>query len=87
MKLWNTRNIKDQTPKELYTIDHQSGIPTPYFDKDLKILFVFGRGEGNMHYYDLNEGNIRPCNDYLSSEPTTSVVMFEKNVWIKINLN
>ena len=40
-----------------------------------------------MHYYDLNEGNIRPCNDYLSSEPTTSVVMFEKNVWIKINVN
>ena len=78
MKLWDTRNIKDQSPKETYTIDHQSGIPTPYFDKDLKILFVFGRGEGNMHYYDLNEGNIRPCNDYLSSEPTTSVVMFEK---------
>ena len=78
MKLCDIRNIKDDTPTQTFTIDHQSGIPTPYFDKDIKILFVFGRGEGNMHYYDLNEGNIRPCNDYLSSEPTTSVVMFEK---------
>ena len=78
MKLWDIRNIKDDTPTQTFTIDHQSGIPTPYFDKDIKILYVFGRGEGNMHYYDLNEGNIRPCNDYLSSEPTTAVVMFEK---------
>ena len=82
MKLWDIRKVKNdlslESPVQSFTIDHQSGIPTPYFDKDLKILFVFGNDEGNMHYYDLNEGNIRPCNDYLSSEPTTSVVMFEK---------
>ena len=82
MKLWDIRKVKEDLTIEsclqTHTIDHQSGIPTPYFDKDIKILYVFGRGEGNMHYYDLNEGNIRPCNDYLSSEPTTAVVMFEK---------
>ena len=31
-----------------------------------------------MHYYDLNDGTIKPCNDYLSSDPTDSVVMFDK---------
>ena len=31
-----------------------------------------------MHYYDLNDGTVKPCNDYLSSEPTAAVVMFEK---------
>ena len=82
MKLWDIRKVKDDlsidSPVQSYTIDHQSGIPTPYFDKDLKLLYVFGRGEGNMHYYDLTSGMIKPCNDYLSSDPTDAVVMFDK---------
>ncbi len=82
MKLWDIRKVKDDLSIENHTqnitIDHQSGIPTPYFDYDIKLLYVFGRGEGNMHYYDLNDGTIKPCNDYLSSDPTDSVVMFDK---------
>ena len=82
MKLWDIRKVKDdlsiESPVQNLTIDHQSGIPTPYFDYDIKILYVFGRGEGNMHFYDLNDGTVKPCNDYLSSDPTDSVVMFDK---------
>ena len=82
MKLWDIRKVKDdlsiESPVQNLTIDHQSGIPTPYFDYDIKLLFVFGRGEGNMHFYDLNDGTVKPCNDYLSSDPTDSIVMFDK---------
>ena len=82
MKLWDIRKVKDdlsiESPVQNLTIDHQSGIPTPYFDYDIKILYVFGRGEGNMHFYDLNDGTVKPCNDYLSSDPTDSIVMFDK---------
>ena len=82
MKLWDIRKVKDdlsiESPVQNLTIDHQSGIPTPYFDYDIKLLYVFGRGEGNMHFYDLNDGTVKPCNDYLSSDPTDSIVMFDK---------
>ena len=82
MKLWDIRKVKDDltidSPVQNFTIDHQSGIPTPYFDKDLKILYIFGRGEGNMHYYDLNDNTIKQCNDFLTSDPTEAVAMFEK---------
>ena len=82
MKLWDIRKVKEDLTIEsclqTHTIDHQSGIPTPYFDKDIKMLYIFGRGEGNTHYYDLGDGSIKPCNDYLSNEPTDAVVMFEK---------
>ena len=82
MKLWDIRkvdnNLAIENPAQTVVIDHQSSIPTPYFDYDLKLLFVFGRGEGNMHYYDINDGTIKPCSDYMSSEPTTAIVMFDK---------
>jgi WD40 repeat protein len=82
MKLWDIRKVKNdlslESPVQSFTIDHQSGIPTPYFDEDLKILYIFGRGEGNMHYYDLNDSKIKQCNDFLTSDPTEAIVMFEK---------
>ena len=31
-----------------------------------------------MHYYDLTSGMIKPCNDYLSSDPIDAFVMFDK---------
>ena len=79
MKLWDIRKAGEGEfkPVQKMDVDHQSGVMTPCFEKEHKLLFILGRGEGNIHYYDLNEGTIKPCNDYASSNPASAYALFE----------
>jgi hypothetical protein len=78
MKLWDIRKAGDDfKPVQKMDVDHQSGVMTPCFEKEHKLLFILGRGEGNIHYYDLNDGTIKPCNDYASSNPGSAYAIFD----------
>ena len=59
-------------------VDHQSGIMPPFYDDGLKLLYVPGRGEGNIHYYDLTDFTIKDCIEYKSSHPQKAITMFDK---------
>ena len=59
-------------------VDRQSGIMTPFYDRDLKLLYVPGRGEGNIHYFDLADLQIKECSEYKSSQPQKAICPFEK---------
>ena len=61
-------------------VDRQSGVMTPFYDSGLKLLYVPGRGEGNIHYYDLNDLAIKDCSEYKSSQPQKQITMFEKKL-------
>ena len=80
MKLWDIRKIKDnqsiESPVQNLNIEHQNKIP--YFYYDIKILYSFCRGEGNMYFYDLNNCTVKSCNDYLCSHHIDSIDKFEK---------
>ena len=80
MKLWDIRKIKDnqsiESSVQNLNIEHQNKIP--YFYYDIKILYSFCRGEGNMYFYDLNNCTVKSCNDYLCSHPIDSIYKFDK---------
>ena len=61
-------------------VDRQSGVMTPFYDSGLKLLYVPGRGEGNIHYYDLNDLTLKECSEYKSSQPQKQITMFEKKL-------
>lgn len=81
VKLFDMRKATDSAIDAAVTtldIDRQSGIMTPFYDSDLNLLYVPGRGEGNIHFFDCNEGGIRKCSEYKSSIPQKAITMFEK---------
>ncbi len=36
-------------------IDQASGVLMPFYDPDLKILYLGGKGDGNIRYYELSD--------------------------------
>jgi len=53
VKLWDMRNNEEELMKE--TLDNSSGVLFPYFESDTKTLFLSGRGEGSIKYFEVNE--------------------------------
>lgn len=44
-------------------LDQQSGILYPYYDEDLDCLYVAGKGDGNIKYFEFLEGELHYLND------------------------
>lgn len=62
LKIWDPRNIE----KPLYNqgIDNQASVLLPQVDNDLNILFLAGKGDNSVTYYELR--NDDKCVHYLS---------------------
>ncbi|KNC83213.1 hypothetical protein SARC_04538 [Sphaeroforma arctica JP610] len=52
-------------------IDTSSGVIIPVYDADLNILYLGGKGDGNIDYYEINETKpfVHKLSSYTSSEP------------------
>ena len=76
IKLWDLKN----TAKEVQTvsIDTQSGPIQPFYDPDTGLLFVPGRGEGNIRYYEYSSGSVKIVSEYKSGTSQKSVCFFPK---------
>jgi len=59
-------------------IDNASGVLYPTFDADTNMLYVPGKGEGNIKYYDCSNGAIAYMNNYSSTVPQKSICFFPK---------
>lgn len=82
VKQWDIRKLKpdltSEGPIETVEIDGHSGIPTPFFDHESKILYVCGKGEANIHVYDFNLPEIKKTHTFISKEPATTITMFDR---------
>jgi len=50
-KIWDPRNMVD--PLTSTTIDSASGLLMPFYDEDNSILYLAGKGDGNIRYYEM----------------------------------
>mmetsp|Transcript_11376 Transcript_11376/g.46094 ORF Transcript_11376/g.46094 Transcript_11376/m.46094 type:complete len:456 (+) Transcript_11376:346-1713(+) len=50
LKIWDVRNLEKQLTK--IDIDQAAGVILPYFDPDTKVLYLCGKGDGNIRYYE-----------------------------------
>jgi len=51
ISIWDPKNL-DQ-PLRSENIDTMSGILMPFFDNDTNVLYLAGKGDGNIRYYEL----------------------------------
>ncbi|XP_066983906.1 coronin-1A-like isoform X4 [Macrobrachium rosenbergii] len=76
--VWDEKNLN--TPLRQENIDSSSGILTPYYDHDTKIVFVAGKGDGNIRYYEITDSPpyCHFLNQYISGEPQRGLGLMPK---------
>jgi coronin-1B/1C/6 len=77
-KIWDPRNVD----KALHTvdIDQASGAIIPYFDEDTSVLYLAGKGDGNIRYYEVTSSKpyVYPIADFRSSVPSKGMAWVPK---------
>jgi len=76
--IWDPRNwTKPLTAED---IDVSAGLIMPFYDEGTNLLFLAGKGDGNIRYYELadNEPYIYHISDYKSTDPQRGMCMVPK---------
>ncbi|OWB50597.1 hypothetical protein B5S27_g2148 [[Candida] boidinii] len=55
--VWDAENISNGAIGGFYSVDSSSGILMPFFDDSTKLLFIAGKGDGNIRYFEFDEEN------------------------------
>jgi len=76
MKLWDMRNFS--APSQTIHVDSQSGVMMPFYDSDSGLIFLPGRGEGNVKYFDYSSSTIKFANEYRGTTQQKGMAFFPK---------
>jgi hypothetical protein len=76
--LWDARDISKPLSKQ--TIDSASGVIMPFFDRDTSVLFLAGKGDGNIRYYEIVDEApyIHYLSEFKSASPQRGMAMLPK---------
>jgi WD40 repeat protein len=78
IRLYDARKFDDSVQK--VTVDTQSGIMTPFFDADVGLIYLPGRGEGNIKYFDFSNSTVKFASEYRGGTIQKGMAMFPKRV-------
>lgn len=78
MRMWDLRDTSKKLKK--VEIDTASGVIFPFYDADTKMLYLAGKGDGNIRYYELENEKpyVYPLDEYRSSKSSKGVTMLPK---------
>jgi len=78
MSLWDVRNLSDRLVNT--NLDSSSGVLMPFFDADTNVLFLAGKGDGNIRYYELVDEKpyLHYLSEYKSNTPARGMAMYPK---------
>jgi coronin-1B/1C/6 len=83
-KIWDPRNL--DTPVHKENIDTASGAIIPFYDEDTQILYLAGKGDGNIRYYEITPSTKPyqyPINSFKSNVPAKGMAWVPKR---KLNI-
>lgn len=78
MRLWDMRSTDKKLKK--VEIDQASGVIFPFYDPDTRMLYLSGKGDGNVRYYEVVDEKpfIIGIDEYRSSKSAKGVYMLPK---------
>jgi len=76
--VWDSNNISAGPIGGFYTIDSSAGIMIPFYDDSNKILYVGGKGDGNIRYFEFQDDELFPLSEYQSTEPQRGLAVAPK---------
>jgi len=76
--LWDPRQFKEPVLRQ--TVDTSSGLLMPFFDRDTNVLFLAGKGDGNIRYYEIVDEApyIHYLTEFKSATPQRGMAMLPK---------
>ncbi|KAI9008575.1 hypothetical protein DFJ74DRAFT_687932 [Hyaloraphidium curvatum] len=78
MFVWDTANLKEPLKQE--DVDNSAGVLIPHYDPDTKVLFVAGKGDGNIRMYEWadDEGQLHFLTEFKTSDPLRGIGFLPK---------
>lgn len=64
--LWDTSDLKNL---DMISVDTSAGVLMPFFVEGNEILFLAGKGDGNIRYYEYENDSLHFLSEYKSSDP------------------
>ncbi|XP_060055098.1 coronin-2A isoform X3 [Erinaceus europaeus] len=78
MALWDQDNLSQPISEE--DLDGSSGVLFPFYDADTNVLYVVGKGDGNIRYYEVStsEPYLSYLTEYRSYNPQKGIGVMPK---------
>ncbi|CAD7947178.1 unnamed protein product [Amoebophrya sp. A25] len=76
--LWDIRY--PGTPRHEQTLDTGTGALCPFYDRETGLLFLAGKGDGNIKFFEYVDGSLHYLDDYASNQPQRGLAFFPKRV-------
>ncbi|KAK3671942.1 Coronin-like protein crn1 [Recurvomyces mirabilis] len=76
--LWDLRNPTTPVGGDFMFLDSSSGIGMPFWDDGTQILFVGGKGDGNIRYFEYENNKFEPLSEYKSGDPQRGLAFMPK---------
>jgi hypothetical protein len=75
--LWDMRNLSKAL--KMTSVDSSSGMLMPYYDADTKMLYVAGKGDGNIRYYEFDHDEFFYLSEFKSTTPQRGIAFMPKH--------
>lgn len=67
--VWDAFNLEKGDLGGFYTVDQSSGIMMPFYDGSNKILYLVGKGDGNIRYFEFQNDELFELSEFQSVDP------------------
>jgi coronin-1B/1C/6 len=68
LALWNSDDLSQGPIGGFISIDSSSGTLMPFFDSNTNLLFIAGKGDGNVRYFEFADDDLLLLSEYPSTE-------------------
>lgn len=77
-KIWDPRNTTQELKK--VDVDQAAGVIMPFFDADTNLLYLAGKGDGNVRFYEMvaDAPHCYPISDHRSQVPAKGIAWVPK---------
>ncbi|KAK9449647.1 uncharacterized protein V1518DRAFT_414284 [Limtongia smithiae] len=76
--VWDTTDIKKGPIGDFYQLDSSAGINMPFYDVGTKCLYLAGKGDGNIRYYEYENDELFALSEYKSADPQRGIAFMPK---------
>ncbi|CAO3577891.1 unnamed protein product [Absidia cylindrospora] len=76
LNLWDTSNLEKPIKSEF--LDTSSGVNMPFYDADTKMLYLAGKGDGMIRYYEYENDELYHLSEFKSSDPQRGMAFMPK---------
>lgn len=78
--IYDPRNIKNKIAA--VKVDNSTSTPLLFSDEDNDVIYLSGKGDGNIRYYDFANDNVglHPLSEFKSKEPASGMALLPKSV-------